>query len=243
MLKRCIAAEDQKLSHSHIWLACVLIPIIPAIMGTFNYLQNLGILKSQWYSLWAQLTLFYSNFFYAPLIALYCSWLWRMEHLNHNWNVFMTVPVPIRNLYFGKLAVILKVTLFTQIWLGILYFLCGKLAGLSGIFPLEILGWLLRGTLAAISVGALQLLLSMVIRSFSVPIGIALLGSIIGLLVSNRGLGVLWPYSMMLLGMNANKSEDMLSGNTLGFLLGNFLFFLLFTGIALFLLKKKDIKT
>ncbi len=242
MLRRCISVENQKLAHSHIWLACLLIPVIPAIMGTFNYLQNLGILKSQWYSLWTQLTLFYSNFFYAPLIALYCSWLWRMEHLNHNWNALMTAPVPIGDLYFGKLAVILKVTVFTQLWLGVLYFICGKLAGLPGIFSLEIFFWLLRGTLAAISIGALQLLLSMVIRSFSVPIGIALLGSIIGLLVSNKGLGILWPYSMMLLGMNANKTEDMLSGGTLPFLLGNFFFFALFTAIALLILKKRDVR-
>lgn len=243
MLKRCIWAENKKLAHSYIWIACFLIPVIPAIMGTFNYLGNLGILKSEWYSLWTQLTLFYSNFFYAPLVALYCSYLWRMEHLNNNWNVLMTAPVPIPHIYFGKLIIILKVTLFTQLWLGILYFICGKLSHLPGIFPLEILLWLLRGTLAAIAIGSLQLLLSMVIRSFALPIGISLIGSILGLLLSNKGLALYWPYSMMLLGMNANKAEDMLSGSTLFFLLANLFYALLFTGIALFLLKKRDIRT
>lgn len=46
MLTRCILAERKKLRHSLILPACILIPIIPAIMGTFNYLQNLGIFKS-----------------------------------------------------------------------------------------------------------------------------------------------------------------------------------------------------
>ena len=65
MLTRCILAERKKLRHSLILPACILIPIIPAIMGTFNYLQNLGILKSEWYSLWTQHTLFYASFFFC----------------------------------------------------------------------------------------------------------------------------------------------------------------------------------
>ena len=83
MLTRCILAERKKLRHSLILPACILIPIIPAIMGTFNYLQNLGILKSEWYSLWTQHTLFYASFFFAPLIGLYCSYLWRLEPVSY----------------------------------------------------------------------------------------------------------------------------------------------------------------
>ncbi len=132
MLLRCIRSENLKLRHSLIFPACILIPVIPAVMGTFNYLQNTGLLTEQWYSLWTQHTLFYASFFYAPLIALYCSYLWRLEHLNHNWNVFLTAPVTIPCLYLGKLAVIMKVTLITQLWVGTLYLFSGKIIGLPG---------------------------------------------------------------------------------------------------------------
>ena len=142
MLYRCIQCENQKLRHSVIWSACILIPVIPAIMGTFNYLQNLELLKDGWYSLWTQLSLFYASIFYAPLIALYASYLWRLEHLNHNWNQIMTAPVPVPDLFWGKLTVIFQVTFLTQIWLGLLFFLCGKLSGLPGFPPAEILLWL-----------------------------------------------------------------------------------------------------
>ena len=207
MLRLCVKAENKKLRHSVIWAACILIPIIPAIMGTFNYQQNLGILTGKWYSLWSQLSLFYASFFYAPLIALYCSYLWRLEHLNHNWNVLMTAPVSIPNIFFSKLAV-----------------------------------WILRGTLAAMAIGALQLLLSMCIRSFSVPIGIALAGGVAGLVISNKGLGLYWPYALMLMGMNSNKNEDTLAGHSLSFFLSVLLFFLAFSGISILLLKKRDVK-
>ncbi len=102
MLIHCIKAENLKLKHSCIWLACLIIPCIPAVMGVFNYLQNLELLKSGWYSLWSQLSLFYASFFYAPLIGLYCSYIWRLEHLNNNWNVLMTTPVTVPCVFFGK---------------------------------------------------------------------------------------------------------------------------------------------
>lgn len=242
MLFRCIHTENLKLRHSVIFPACILLPIIPAIMGTFNYQQNLGILTGGWYSLWTQLTLFYASFFYAPLIALYCSYLWRLEHRNNNWNVLMTAPVSIPSLYLGKLTVIFCITLMTQIWMGILFVISGKLIHLNGLPPLQIITWLLRGTLAAAAIGALQLLLSMVIRSFSVPIAIALVGSVLGLLISNKGWGLYWPYSLMLMGMNSNQNADKLAGSILPFLLAVLVFFFAFYSTAVWLLKNRDVR-
>ena len=106
MLWSCVKTEQKKLRHSHLWLAFLVIPLLPAFMGAANYVNNLELLKSEWYSLWTQHSLFYANFFYAPLIALYCSYLWRLEHLNSNWNVLMTAPVPVRDVFLGKLMVI-----------------------------------------------------------------------------------------------------------------------------------------
>lgn len=243
MLRKCIRAENMKLRHSLIWLACIIIPIIPAIMGTMNYQNNLRLLNSQWYSLWTQITLFYSSMFYAPLIGLYCSYLWRLEHLNNNWNVLMTAPVPVANVFLAKLAVIFRVTLLTQLWLGVLYFLCGKFCRLPGMIPTEILVWLLRGTLAAGAVGTLQLLLSMVIRSFAVPIGLAAAGGIIGFIVSNKGWSMYWPYSVMLLGMNSNKSADSLRQDLIPFFVSLTVFFLAFTRSGIWYLKHKDVRT
>lgn len=243
MLLRCMRAEKKKLRRTFLFPICILIPIIPAVMGTFNYLQNTGILHNGWYSLWTQFTLFYASFFYAPLIGLYSSYLWRLEHRCGNWNALMTAPVPIPCLYLAKLTVLWRVTLVMQLWVGLLFLLCGKFVQLPNLPSAQILFWLLRGTLAAAAIGALQLLLSMVIRSFSVPIGIALIGSVLGMLFSNRGLGLGWPYSLMLLGMNSNKTGEALTGGFLPFLLCTALFFALFYSIAVWLLKHRDVHT
>ena len=52
----------------------------------------------------------------------------------------------------------------------------------------------------------------MCIRSFAVPIFLGLVGGVAGMLISAKGAALFWPYSLMQLGMNANKSEDLLSG-------------------------------
>lgn len=242
MFIRCIQAESKKIRRTLLLPACILIPVIPAVMGTFNYLQNLGLLKSEWYSLWTQHTLFYASFFFAPLMGLYASYLWRLEHRHNNWNMVMTAPVPAAGLFFGKLAVLFLITVFTQLWMGVLFLISGKLAGLPGLCPPSILLWLLRGTIGALPICCLQLFLSMNIRSFSVPIGIALLGGVAGVLINNEGKGLFWPYSLMLLGMNANSSNEALAEGYLPFIISALIFSLIFCIAAVWELNHRDIK-
>lgn len=240
MLLECVRMEQKKLRHSHLWMVFLVIPVIPAVLGAGNYLNNLELLKSEWFSLWTQYSLFYSNFFYGPLIALYCAYIWRVEHLNHNWNQLMTMPVPVRDVFLSKLMLALGCTVALQLWVLVLFVITGKAVGLTGMPPAEIMVWILRGSIGGLGIAALQLVMSMIIRSFAVPIALALLGSILGLIVSNGGLGLLWPYSLMLMGMNANRDENMLE-NLAGFGISAVGFLVLFTAAGIWYLKKKDI--
>lgn len=242
MLLACIKSEQLKIKRSHILIAFILTPIIPTFMGTQNYLNNLGVLKSEWFSLWTQETLFYSNFFFAPLIAIYCSYLWRLENQNKNRHMLLTTPVPVRDIFLGKLAAIIKITVFTQFWIFVLFIVSGKLVHLPGLPPMQTLAYIVRGLLGGVTIAALQLLISMVIRSFAAPIAIAVLGSITGLLAANSDYGIFYPYSLMVLGMNANKTEDMLSGSGVTFVLSSLLYLALFCGAAIILLKHQDVK-
>lgn len=83
----------------------------------------------------------------------------------------------------------------------------------------------------------------MKIRSFSVPIGIALIGSVTGMLIINKDMGLVWPYSLMLLGMNSNKTEDSLAGGFLPFLISAVLFSIIFCFISVRLMKHQDIRS
>lgn len=243
MLSRCVIAENRKLRGSAIWLVFLVVPLVSAVYGTFNYVQCLDILTSGWYSLFTQHTLFYALFFFSPLVGIYAAYLWRLEHLGRNWNLIMTAPVPRFHLFAAKFAVVLKMALLTQVWVCALYVAFGKLwAGLPGWPPLEILLWMMRGAAGAVPIIALQLLLSMVIRGFAVPVVIALGGGVAGMLMTGNGLGLAWPYALMILGMNSNKTEDVLAGDTAAFLIACALFTLLFCAVAALLLRRRDVR-
>ena len=181
--------------------------MFPALLGTGNYLANIEVLDNGWYSLWGQHTLFSSVFFLPALLGVFCGWQWRLEHADHNWNSFLTAPVPVGALYAAKLILAAGVSLLAQGWIGVLYLLSGKLAGLSGPLPPELPGWLLFGALGGVSVCAVQLFFSMVIRAFAPPVAFGLAGGILGLMVTAQGWGYAFPYSLLCLGMRANNPQ------------------------------------
>lgn len=74
------------------------------------------------------------------------------------------------------------------------------------------------------------------------PFFLGLLGGITGIFISSKGFGLLWPYSLMQLGMNSNKSADVLAGSY-----GLFAFSCIFWLGTMFLLawlllKKRDVR-
>ena len=143
MLLRCLRAELVKFRRSPVWLAFVVLPLFPAFLGTFNYLGNLSVLSDAWYSLWSQHTLFSSMFFLPALLGVFCAWQWRLEHADHNWNSFLTAPVPVGDLCLAKLIWAAVISLLSQAWIGVLFILSGKLVGLTGPIPPELPGLLL----------------------------------------------------------------------------------------------------
>ncbi len=244
MLKRCICAENRKLHASPIWVMFFVLPIISAAYGTFNYLQNLDILKDGWYSLWTQHTLFYASFFFPAMVAVYAAYLWRLEHLGHNWNLIMAAPVKSIDLFLSKFIIVTKLAILTHMFVFMLYYLCGRLfAHLSGWPPVALPSFLLRGAIGALAVIAVQLLLSMIIRSFAVPVFLGLIGGIAGILMGAKGHPLLWPYSLMQLGMNANKSEDIIAGQYFQFFASCIIWLAALLLLTRFLLKKRDVRT
>ena len=239
MILRALHAECIKGKHAPVWLAFIVLPLIPAGLGTANYLGNLSLLKSSWYSLWTQHTLFASFFFLPALLAVYCAWQWRLEHSDRNFNSFLTAPVPAWTLYLGKLIPAIAVSVLAQAIIGVLFVISGKLAGISDPLPPELLGWLLCGALGSIAVCAVQLFLSLLIRSFAIPVALGLLGGIAGLMVTAQGWGMYFPYSLLAVGMRANNPNLEIDVGQLA--LSSGLFTLIFAVLTVYLLASRDV--
>ena len=73
MLLRCLKVEILKCKRSPVWLAFLVLPLFPAVLGTVNYLGNQEVLENGWYSLWSQHTLFSSMFFLPAQFGVFCA--------------------------------------------------------------------------------------------------------------------------------------------------------------------------
>lgn len=242
MLRRCISAEWDKLRHSHIWMILVILPVISVLIGSANYYMNQGVLKNEWYSLWSQVGLFYGEFFFPILIAICCAYMWRLEHLNKNWNMIMTVPISMTSIFLSKLIVVGLLLIFVQGFFFLLYYFGGRLIGLNSVLPKEIPGWLLRGWIAAISISAMQLALSMRIPSFAVPIGIGLCAVFLGLGMYVADLGLIFPHSLLTIGMGVLSQKSISSRESLLFFIMNLIYIAAISAGAIHQVRKSDVR-
>ncbi|MBN6187778.1 ABC transporter permease [Aneurinibacillus sp. BA2021] len=241
MLRRCISAEWVKLRHSYIWMILMILPIISVLIGSANFYMNQGVLKKEWYSLWSQVGLFYGEFFFPILIAICCAYMWRLEHHNKNWNMIMTAPVSTASIFLSKLIVVGVLLIFVQIFFFILYFLGGKLTGITSDLPGELPGWMLRGWIAALTISTLQLALSMRIRSFAAPIGIGLCAVFIGLGMYVTHFGLFFPHSLLTIGMGVLSQTSLSSGESLLFIIMNLLYIVVISAGAIHRMRKADV--
>ena len=230
-----------KLKRSPIWLAFLLMPIVPAFLGTLNYLNNLELLKSDWYSLWPQHTLFTDYFFLPIMLGVYCSYIMHEEDTNHNWNRVLTMPVRRGTIFMSKLITAGKMSLLSVVWICVLFVISGKTAGITAPVPWDrIAVWCVFGALGGTVMSAVQLLISLFIRSFAVPVGIAFAGGISGLLFLAKDLGHIWPYSLMAYGMSSNAPQELIKSGYAQFVIICMLYIALFTTVGSLILNKRD---
>lgn len=235
-----LPVELIKIRRTPVWIAFLVLPLISALIGTANYLNNLALLKSTWYSLWTQHSLFFCYFFMPPLIGVYAGYLWRLEHSGSNWNMVL-VNTPVWRLVLGKTAVCCVITFFTVGWLCILYVLCGRYAGITEPVPPALAEWFACGVLGGAAVCAMQCFLSLVIRSFAIPVGLALLGGFAGLASTVAGHYYLLPYSLMSRGMRANNPD--LAVDLFEYICYSVFFIVLFYVLSIWYIKRHDVKT
>lgn len=243
MLFNSILAEWLKLRHSRIWLILGILPILSILIGSANYYFNQAVLTKEWYSLWTQVSLFYGEFFFPVLIAIFCAFVCRLEHLNRNWNAVMTTPISTFNIFIAKLITVSFFMLFVQLFFLFLYFCAGKFLGITSPFPNETIGWIIRGWLASISLSSIQLLLSLRIRSFAIPIGITICCVFAGLGFYVMKLGMFFPFSLLTIGMGVISQEGLTASQSTLFLVMNCLFITIFSMAAIRRLQKTDVVT
>ena len=242
MLRNSFAAERLKLKGSMIWLVFFFLPAFSVFLGSVNFSLNRDILTRQWDSLWTQVSLFYGDLFFPILIAIFCAYEWRLEHTNHNWNALMTAPVPRRNIFWSKFLTVAAFSLLAQMLFMVLYFCAGSFFRFSQPFPmLKAARWFFCGWLSSLAIAAMQLLFSMVIRSFAVPIGLELLFCILGFGFAIKRKWQFTPNSLLIAGLGSVNQEALGAVEMGKFVLLCCIFILLFCFLSLLFLQKRDV--
>lgn len=241
MMIKLLKAERMKLKRSPVWLAFLLMPVVPAFLGTANYLYNIEILKSEWISLWTQHTLFTDYFFLPIMLGIYCAYIMKLENKNHNWNKVFTMPVKRSSIFLSKLITAAFMLLLSEIWICALFVISGYIAGLTNPPWLSVLHWCVFGTLGGMVTVSIQILISMNIRSFALPIGISFAGGLSGLAGLAKNLGHIWPYSLMSYGMNANAPQELVKSGYTRFTMICIVYIAIFTLIGTFIASQRDI--
>lgn len=244
MLKNSISAERLKLKGSMIWLSFFFFPAFSVFLSSANFFMNQQVLTHQWDSLWEQVSIFYGLLFLPMLMAVFCAYEWRLEHLNHNWNTLMTAPIPPRNIFWGKFFVSAGFSLSAQILFMVLFFLAGCCFRFAQPFPLsDAVRWFLCAWIGSLAVAAMQLLFSMLIRSFAVPVGMGLGFCILGIGLATQGKWQFWPNALLIGGMGS-MTQVALGNVDMGvFFLMCLVFILLFCLLSLVFLKRHNVRT
>lgn len=229
---RLLKAERIKLKRSPVWFAFLIMPIVPAFLGTLNYMGNIEILQSEWYSLWTQHTLFTDYFFLPVMIGVYCAYIMRLEHNHNNWNKVLTMPQGRTAVFLSKFITASFMVFISELWIGILFIISGFAVGMTNPPYVQIAVWCLFGTLGGMVIAAIQLMLSLVIKSFALPVGISFAGGLSGLVFLAKNLGHIWPYSLMAYGMNSNAPQELMQSGYVSFVAVCIVYIAIFTFIG-----------
>ncbi|MDV6303598.1 MULTISPECIES: ABC transporter permease [Rhodococcus] len=172
------SAEMIKLRRSQAWAVVVLLPLIIAGVGTFNTIASGAELTEGWRTLWLRTVVFYGLFPLALGVAALASLVWRSEHRGGNWNALMSGPVPSVRIVIVKTAVVATLTAAMNIVMLAAVVVLGKVVfSLDGTLPSELFATGALIVVGSLPVAALHSALSMAVRSFAVPIAIALVGA------------------------------------------------------------------
>lgn len=194
-----IYSEFIKLKRSMSLAVVVLLPVMTVFAGSMSTLATEGQFQDGWHTLWLRSVGFYGIAILPVGIAILASLVWRVEHKNGNWNALMGRPVSSLQVIIGKVAVVAVLSAAMQVVLLVTVIALGEIVfGLPGMLPAVYFISSAVIMMACVPVAALQSGLSTFLRSFAVPVVIALVGagvSTMALLIGVKAVSVV-PYAL-----------------------------------------------
>lgn len=199
-MARVISAELRKLRRSLAWVVVVLLPVVIGLTGSAMSLIDAAPLEDGWHTLWMRSVVFYGLFPLPVGIAVLAGLTWRADHQRGNWNGLMSSPVTPLSIVVAKTVTVAALAAVMQVvMVGTVLVLGSVVFGLPGTLPVRYLGISALIALASVPVAAVQSLLSMLTRSFALPVFVAAAGVAVStvLLLLAPGVALISPWALL----------------------------------------------
>ena len=175
------------------------------------------------------------------MLGVYSAYIMRLEYMGNGWNKMFTMPASRSMVFFSKLIMATVMLVLSEIWICALFVISGHIVGLADPPWGTIALWCAFGTLGGMVMVSIQILLSMFVKSFALPVGISFAGGLSGLVFLAKKLGHIWPYSLMAYGMNSNAPQELTQKGYAQFVTICIVYIAIFTIIGSIVASRRDI--
>lgn len=195
---KLLKIEFLKLKHAMVLTTATICPLFAVMLGSIDLLSAVaerGNDVLQWSNLIYYIGLYFSVIVYVMCITIVLAMTGRIEHANNGWKHILSLPVRRGNIYFTKLIV--GVTVITYcvliLWLGTI--VTGKIIGVDGPIPFELVKTSLFSYYSALPIIAIQFYLSFSFNHIGIPLAVGTALTFPVLLILNSKYWIYYPWT------------------------------------------------
>lgn len=239
-----ILAEWKKLNKIQLLIIGIAFVALSSFIGLGTYFANQSVLidGTQDKVMWGQLTFYYTQILYPPMIAIFIAISLSQEFERKNLEMLRSNAISIKKLLISKLSTVTSLTIPIQLIVLIIYIVALKVADVKlTSFVLLALKWTILSILSSLSILCIQAFAYAKTRSFGQSIGISAIGAIGGvvLLFLNENLNKFYPYSQPMIALRSRALSDISGSDLAVFIIVNITYGLIFYRLTINALEKQ----
>lgn len=239
-----ILAEWKKLNKIQLLIIGIAFVALSSFIGLGTYFANQSVLidGTQDKVMWGQLTFYYTQLLYPPMIAIFIAISLSQEFERKNLEMLRSNAISIKKLLISKLSTVTSLTIPIQLIILIIYIVALKVADVKlTSFVLLALKWTILSILSSLSILCIQAFAYAKTRSFGQSIGISAIGAIGGfvLLFLNENLNKFYPYSQPMIALRSRALSDISGSDLAVFIIVNITYGLIFYRLTINALEKQ----
>lgn len=239
-----ILAEWKKLNKIQLLIIGIAFVALSSFIGLGTYFANQSVLidGTQDKVMWGQLTFYYTQILYPPMIAIFIAISLSQEFERKNLEMLRSNAISIKKLLISKLSTVTSLTIPIQLIILIIYIVALKVADVKlTSFVVLALKWTILSILSSLSILCIQAFAYAKTRSFGQSIGISAIGAIGGfvLLFLNENLNKFYPYSQPMIALRSRALSDISGSDLAVFIIVNITYGLIFYRLTINALEKQ----